>query len=508
MSDYHAEDAKVEAAVARAAVCSGEGMERVLEHDVGDELFTHPGLRALFAEAFALHVARRTIDPVVLTATLSDPAYTLTHRLKDDELSCTLRLLETATPDRAASFNPEWVAILKARARKRKLIAYLRAATLTAESTPESDIDGVIDEAGRKALALADERADSTVLTDPLDHFERWAARPHTGPATGFPWFDKPPSMAGLGGLVPGQMTVGTAPTNEGKSALGISIVANLIQMMHHADTWLERDEHGDEYHTPYTRYLASRAANLDQPTRLQMETQSKTRILFFSTEMNGGHLSAKVVQALARSTMTEVRNKGLGDPIRHDMIMDWFRYLKKKLLIYDEYAVGAQISSIIASQAPRWEDEGYTTVVVIDHLHRMQGLNKQGDSAASKGNLNIFYKDLTEMLHTLARRYHVSILAFAQMGNDKVGEFRSSNDVESLTFKEGGDMSNIVDNTFVFGKSNERELASIGWVKKVRHLEDASIFEMPFYLRAFPLYSRLEEITKDVYDTLPERTV
>lgn len=499
-------DLNLERNVIKVAAASTEGLKKLMDEGVNANLFSAKVAQAIFSAAYGLYLEKVAIDSAVLYDEVTRGPIKVRYGLTDNDLSSLRAVLSEACEEDVEQFNPAWVVRLNRRAAKRRASGFLEASIKKLEVSTEADIDSVIADMGRRALQLADERTDQREDPTPSAQFKLWAAKEHYGLATGFNFYDKPRSKMGLGGMIPGEINAATAPSGEGKSTTAYSIVTNLLRMKCRARWWCDLTDKGIAFRRDVdTARLEERAKDYKMTTREVMDRQQKFKVIYLSTEMVAGRIDAIIRQNLTNiQDIAEIRNGGW-TPNHRTELAEWAKEMDEHVYIFDQCTVAADMVGAVAQIVPTWE-QGTVGVVIVDHIHNINGFLRRNDQGEARSNGNVFYKNVYEMLRSMARQFHVHVLCFDQVNEATRKEFRSTNNVESLAMKDSGDSYNVVDAAMIWGKSKDKSGAAIGWIKKMRFTEDERVYETPFYFKARQGFSYFEEICQQDFMMLPDR--
>jgi hypothetical protein len=100
-----------------------------------------------------------------------------------------------------------------------------------------------------------------------------------------------------------------------------------------------------------------------------------------------------------------------------------------------------------------------------VDHLHRTQ----PPKSGRAYQKTQEMYADIVYSLDSAILEANTCLVMFSQLSIATEREFRASNKVTSLAFKEAGEIQNVASSAIIFGKHKDKALMTVMLLKKDR---------------------------------------
>lgn len=264
----------------------------------------------------------------------------------------------------------------------------------------------------------------------PTNQLKRWSLMPDTGISTGLKRLDEALST----GLVPGRTVMFGAPTGEGKTALACFLTAEAIRQEAPV-LYLSTEMRSG----PILHRILANLATFDNPNNMLI---------------TGEHI-ANFAKIMETKDQREWNDEEVS-------IQCCIEATEKYLRIYDTVlSVPDMISRIRLHRT----EFGHLPLVIIDHLHRVQPPKE----AKAYNKTQELYADIVYSLDSAIMENNTCLVMFSQLSTATEREFRTTNKITSLAFKEAGEISNVASSAFVFGKHQSKALTAVFLLEKDR---------------------------------------
>ncbi len=348
-----------------AFLLSRDAFETAMEMNLAPAEFYKPGHQHIFEAMRALAIGGQPIDAVTVADELRRSGLL-------DEIGGQSGLLELQAATPAISNAGRYARIVQDTAMLRRLIGVASDIAELAYAEPD-DVSKALDQAETKVFEVAEQRVtDSTaqlnvVLRDVMDDLEDIYTRGDTvtGVATGFTDLDEL-----LTGLHPSQLIVVGARPSMGKTALALSIAANVAKN--------------------------------------QAEVGTNFPVLFFSLEMGHKELAQRILASEARVDSQKLRTGRL-DQSDWTKIGNALGRLEVPLFIDENPNV--TVMEIRAKARRLKARYGGLALILVDYLQLMSGTGAE--------NRQLEISEISRNLKILARELQVPVMALSQLSRN-----------------------------------------------------------------------------------------